>query len=386
MPAPPAGARVAIISGSFGAGHDAAAREIGIRLGEHGVACDLLDIVDLYPPGLGGLLRRVYFLQLRTVPASWRWLLGRLEGEGSRLNTAARLVSQVGGRRTRARAATGYLAVVSTHPLASQMLGQLRRRDRLRTPVMTYLTDASVHGLWVHERVDLHLAIHAVAAKAALDHGARLVEVVQPAVRHGFDHPADRGLDHATDGGFDHPTETRRAQARAQHGLPATGALVLITGGSEGVVELVEAASDIREHGGGVPVVLCGRNDSLRRRLEDEPGVLALGWVQDMTSLYAAVDVVVQNAGGSTSLEALAARRPVLSYRCIPGHGETNAAALADAGLAPWARDREDLDRLLAAALAGPVLDPHGEGDPVDGLSEQPCVGAVILRATVGVP
>lgn len=84
MPAPPAGARVAIISGSFGAGHDAAAREIGIRLGEHGVACDLLDIVDLYPPGLGGLLRRVYFLQLRTCrppgAGSWAGSRGRAAG------------------------------------------------------------------------------------------------------------------------------------------------------------------------------------------------------------------------------------------------------------------------------------------------------------------
>lgn len=68
-----------------------------------------------------------------------------------------------------------------------------------------------------------------------------------------------------------------------------------------------------------------------------------------------ACDVLVQNAGGLTSLEAFASGLPVASYRCIPGHGQTNAAALEEAGLAVWIRERADLRGTLAELLDGPL-------------------------------
>ena len=49
---------------------------------------------------------------------------------------------------------------------------------------------------------------------------------------------------------------------------------------------------------------------------------------------------------------------PAVTYRPIPGHGRANAAVLDDAGLAPWARTREELcggaarSRLRSAAVA----------------------------------
>ena len=43
-------------------------------------------------------------------------------------------------------------AVVSTYPLASLVLGRMRKKKWLRVPVATYLTDFAVHPLWVHDR------------------------------------------------------------------------------------------------------------------------------------------------------------------------------------------------------------------------------------------
>lgn len=48
---------VDIVSGSFGAGHDAAAREIALRLEARGYATRTWDIVDLMPGHLGRILR-----------------------------------------------------------------------------------------------------------------------------------------------------------------------------------------------------------------------------------------------------------------------------------------------------------------------------------------
>ena len=52
-----------------------------------------------------------------------------------------------------------------------------------------------------------------------------------------------------------------------------------------------------------------------------------------------------------TTLETRAAGLRTLTHRCLPGHGETNAAALDAAGLAPWSHSVAELAVNLEAAL-----------------------------------
>lgn len=335
-PAP--GSVVEIVSGSFGAGHDAAAREIGWRLESRGYTVRHWDVVDLMPGLLGRALRAAYLRQIRSAPSSWGWLLRSLEQHGRTADLIARAVASGANALMDGLAGTTPAAVISTHPFASQALGELRASGRLQAPAVTYLTDMSVHRLWVHEAVDLHLALHDLPAAEAQSLGAGRTTVVRPVVPSGFVPLADR--------------TTGRVLARRALGLPEQAPLALMTGGSLGIGDLVRAAEEVARTGLAVPVVLCGQNDRLRRRLRRLPQVVALGWVDDMRSLYAAVDVVVQNAGGFTSLEARAMGLPTVTYRCIAGHGESNSAALEVAGWAPWIRSVEELAPALGAALA----------------------------------
>ncbi|PYC66099.1 UDP-N-acetylglucosamine--N-acetylglucosamine transferase, partial [Streptomyces tateyamensis] len=240
---------------------------------------------------------------------------------------------------------TETAAVVSTYPLASQALGRLRKNGVVQVPVATFLTDMSVHPLWVAEGVDLHLALHEVAAIQAAKHGATDVEICGPLVGPAF-RPAR--------------SEAEVARERTRFGLPLDRPVALITAGSWGVGEVELTAREIADAGVAVPVTVCGHNDVLRQKLEQAGIGVALGWVADMPALLRASSVVVQNAGGLTSLEAMASGIPVVSYRCLPGHGVTNAAALDEAGLAAWIRSERRLGKALVEALAaGPVPAPR---------------------------
>ena len=59
---------VDIVTGSFGAGHDAAAREIAARFQARGYDTRSWDIVDLFPAGLGRVVRAGYLRQLVVAP------------------------------------------------------------------------------------------------------------------------------------------------------------------------------------------------------------------------------------------------------------------------------------------------------------------------------
>jgi UDP-N-acetylglucosamine:LPS N-acetylglucosamine transferase len=120
----------------------------------------------------------------------------------------------------------------------------------------------------------------------------------------------------------------------------------MLAAGSLGLGDLVGTAREVTA-AGLTPLVLCGRNEALRRRAAREPGTVALGWRTDVDRLLQVADVLVQNAGGLSFTEALVAGLPSVTYRPIPGHGRANAAVLERAGLAPWARDAADLAVLL---------------------------------------
>ncbi len=352
---------VDIVSGSFGAGHDVAAEAIAEQLRARGFSTRTWDVVDLMPGHLGRMLRSGYLKQIQSMPATWRWTLGAIDRNDAVTRTIVR-----GLRSTESAlldiAAEGPRHFVSTHPFPSQSLGHLRATGRLSVPVTTYLTDMSVHRLWVHPGVDTHLAVHDIPARQARSLGAGETRVVNPAIRTAF----------AT------TTRSRAGQsvARGVLGLPDDQRrLALVTGGAYGIGRLFESARDIAATGLVTPVVLCGTNRRLLARVDRCPSMIGLGWVADMPRVLDAVDVVVQNSGGMTSLETRAAAVPMITYRCIAGHGESNASALDAAGLAPWAHDPAQLRRSLLKALQVRKVSPPQRWsgtDVVDALFELP--------------
>ncbi len=348
-----------IISAAIGAGHDGAAEELARRLGLAGFSVDRHDLLDLLPPLLGTSMRASYRTALKIAPRTWDRALGRMNHGSGLGRSAVRFASTARRRITRAIGPPGSRpdVVVSTYPLASQALGELRVRGALDMPIVTFLTDMSVHPLWIHAGADLHLALHEITAGQAQALGAANVRVVAPAVRPAF-HP-DRVIDDAG-----------HTALRHRFHLPA-GRLALVVAGSWGVGEIAETVCDIAETGIATPVVACGRNDALRVRLRRAGHGPTFGWIGDMPDLINACDVVVQNAGGLTSLEAIAVGVPVLTYRCLVGHGRTNADALHRAGWAPWITDLASLPAALTHAFSTPRNAVSFTGmDPIQALCE----------------
>ncbi|MET7998077.1 hypothetical protein ABZU76_45055 [Amycolatopsis sp. NPDC005232] len=332
--------RVVIVSARIGAGHDGAAKELARCLSERGDSAEIVDFLDLLPGRLGRLLCDAYHQQLRIAPRSWDWLLGAL-GSPS-LAAVARGVAGLAAANL-ANAVDGAHQVVSTYPLATLAAGRLKARGELGQELVAYLTDPSVHRLCVSPWADLTVAPNEIAAEQARALGAVRTVVRQPLVAPQF-RPVSGGAE--------------RARLRLAYGLPADRALALVVSGSWGVGEVERTVADLRADGVVEPVVVCGRNDALRCRLAQAGVRHVFGWVDTMANLMRACDLVVQNAGGLTTSEALATGLPVLTYRCLPGHGRANSAVLDRAGTVPWVRSPEALGDALRTAL-------HREPAPV---------------------
>lgn len=350
VPSPAPASRVLIVSGSVGAGHDGAARELAERLRAAGVSVAVKDLLAALPRWLSVFVREGYTTSVDHVPAAFQLLFSRLENEGSLWQIARALCARADDRVAHWLDEGSYDLVVSTYPLAGQVLGDLRASGRCRVPVVTYLTDPAAHRFWVHPSVDRHLTVtSATADQGTTDYGVPLTPA-GPLV------PARFGTAVS-------PSELRRA--REELDLPAGLPVALLAGGSF-AFGLLPSVADVAA-AGLVPVVLCGRNERLRRHVARVPGAVALGWRTDVHVLLQVADVLVHNAGGLSFTEALVAGLPAVTYRPIPGHGRANAAVLERFGLAPWPRTREELvDALHEQVRAG--RSPRALDDPADAI------------------
>jgi UDP-N-acetylglucosamine:LPS N-acetylglucosamine transferase len=326
---------VLIVSGSVGAGHDGAAYELAARLAGAGVEVAVRDFLDAVPRPVARVMREGYVLAVERVPLAFEVFFRGLERRGLFWEAEQGVCTRAARTVARWVDEFGPDAVVATYPPAGQAIGALRADGSLPVPAYTYLTDPAVHISWLHPAVDRHLTV----TSATADHGAATyavhLEVAGPLVPERFAQRLPAG---------------ERAALRAELAVGADRPLALLAGGSLGLGDVRTTVDDVVA-AGFAAVVLCGRNERLRRRLTG-PGVVALGWRDDVHRLLQAADVLVQNAGGLSFTESLVAGLPAVTYRPIPGHGRANAAVLHDAGLAPWARDRAELARHLHAQAA----------------------------------
>jgi UDP-N-acetylglucosamine:LPS N-acetylglucosamine transferase len=329
--------RILIVSADIGAGHNAVGRALQAAAERLWPGCQThwVDTLDVMGRGVGPLFRRIYVANVESTPWlydffyrlvwRWRWLAA----------ASKRLVGAWSGRRLAAHIARiAPDLIVSTYPMGSAGLAWLRRRGRLPVSVGVWVSDFAPHPFWLYRELDLHLVMHDVAVGPACEsEPGATVSVSAPVVTDLF-RPGDRSA------------------ARRRLGLPDEAFIAVVSCGSLafGRAELAVAEVLQAEPHASV-VVVCGRNEALRERigsgLGSDPRVRVFGWVDDMAALMVAADVVVTNAGGVTSLEALACGRAVLMHRPIAGHGMANAKLMTKAGVAETCTATGDLARAV---------------------------------------
>jgi processive 1,2-diacylglycerol beta-glucosyltransferase len=85
-------------------------------------------------------------------------------------------------------------------------------------------------------------------------------------------------------------------------------------------------------------IVICGKNESLEKRLlnlqRDRHPVKVIGYTKEMDAWMAASDLIVGKAGGLTSTEALARGLVLVIVNPIPGQEERNSDHFLEEGVA----------------------------------------------------
>lgn len=311
-----------VVTAGMGAGHDQVAGELAGRIRARGNQVLVVDLLEVLPAGLGWGLRGGYAGMLRAAPwlyelVFWVFFRPHRLGQPGVFPLDALAARQLGQIVERYRPGV----VVSTFHLAAQVAGRMRVRGQLAAASVVVITEPAAHVLWLHPGTDLFLCPYPWVAAAARQRTRRAACAPGPVVAQRFRCPGDR------------------ARGRRSMNVRCGEDVVLVSAGSWGVGQVAVTARCLTQLVGVCPVVLCGRNEQLRRRIAGITGCRALGWRDDLPDLFAASAVLVDQSGGSTCAEAFAAGVPVVMHCPLPGHGRLGMQALAEAGLVSAAPD-----------------------------------------------
>ncbi len=228
--------------------------------------------------------------------------------------------------------------IVSVHPVLTHFSIRALQEANLRIPFVTVVTDlVSLHPLWLCPETDFCLVPTEPARDCALAGGLPIEKVKVVGLPVGLKFARETG---------------EKEALRDKLGLERDRPTILVVGGGEGMGKVYKVARAIaKARVDAQLVVVAGRNERLRRRLEKvewEIPTTIFGFVTNMSELMAASDVIVTKAGPATISEALTVGLPILLSGFIPGQEEGNVEYVISKGVGACA----EKPQLIAATLA----------------------------------
>ena len=349
-PTPSGGSpRVLILFSDTGGGHRAAARALTDALRALDPTCEVTVADPLIGEGptIVRRLASLYSPMIRRSRTAW----GAVYHSSNTQPTFAAIRAVFGPP---VRKVVGLLlqqhdpdVVLSVHPLLNHVAHQAIRKSGRPRALMTVITDlVDFHRGWTFSQADLVIAPTEGARKVAL---RRRV-------------PPDRvkllGL--PVDVRFRPPAPGEKQALQRRFGLMEGRFTVLIIGGAAGAGHLSAHVRvlGLDQHPWQL-VVVCGRNEKLRRRLyelEAQTPMLVLGFVDYMPELMRACDLVVTKAGPGAIAEALATGLPLVITGFLPGQESPNVDFVVESRIGFFAPKETDLlDEVRVMAEGGPT-------------------------------
>ena len=344
--------KIIITYASAGAGHFKAAEAIYYYFKEQHkeIEVEIIDVVQktnalfrlVYTFGYSLLINHALFL--------WRlaFLLtyARLLRKGTRV--AASFI-----HRLNSKALSRFLKqenpdfIISTHFFPSEIAAHLKKNRKIRSRVISVITDFGVHPFWVSEGTDSYVVASEYTKKILM--------------LEGIDETRIRLLGIPIDPKFLH--RRQRGDLCKKISIEQGRFTVLIVSGSFGIGPVEEIVDLLYKE---VQIlVVCARNKNLFARLKNKnyPQVLVYGFVENMQDLMAASDVIITKPGGMSISELLVMELVPIFISAIPGQETENIKAMEEYGIGVTARN--------AGEIRSIVLDYLGNPDKLNSIREK---------------
>lgn len=326
--------KVLILTCSTGEGHNSAAYALKTAFEDCNVTCELADPVSFRSDRMKQLVASLYNRTIKKAPA----VFGAVYRLGDAYS-ASNLPSPVYWANSRyAEQLKAHIleehfdAVVCTHLYGMEAMTAVLKDPEFKIPCYGVLTDY----VCIPFLDETRLTGYFVPRKQTRDHlvgkGIRADSVFITGI------PVDKAF-------TNHPDARH---ARTELDIPQDKKVYLTMTGGVGCENMEGLCARIMENlkSDGMLIVLTGRNDELKKKLDDRygqnPGFRTVPFTKKVSLYMAASDVLISKPGGLSSTEAAVANIPQVHFHAIPGCETYNARYFSDHGMAFLAHNEQE--------------------------------------------
>ncbi|HOW28283.1 MAG TPA: glycosyltransferase [Elusimicrobiota bacterium] len=334
--------RILFLYIAISSGHQRAAEAVMMALHQlnphiigHGV-----DSFTYAYPVLGPLLARLYLEMLQRTPQIWDYLYDNTTIAES--TKEIRELLNIFNNRKLFRLFKQFhpRAMVCTQAFPASIVAALKRKGKIRLPLIGIVTDYEMHTYWLSKEIDLFLVGSEDIKRDLIGRGVRESKILVTGI------PIDPH--------FAVPGD--KVQERKRLGLNPTLPTALVMGGSRGLGPLEDVVQSLRTLQTPLQVlVVCGQNKAIYKKLRDrfktDHSVRVFGYSKTIPRLMDAADLLISKPGGLTCAESLAKGLPLVMISPIPGQEERNARYLLKHGAAVRADNLRDLQNEVRSLL-----------------------------------
>lgn len=320
--------KLLILSATGGAGHTRAAE----ALEETAQSLDLpiqanhYDCLDFTTKGFKRLYSESYLAMVNKAPELWGYLYSRSEMKPYEKKGLLKLFDALNYKN--------YLkflldekpdALICTHFLPYISISGALRKAGITASVFAATTDFDVHQYWIDSVVKRYYVHTEESAWQLRSKGvtADRIDVKGIPIKKEF------------------ASREERSAVRRRLSLYPDRLTILMVWGGFGVGKAEEMAKEVIGMLEIFPeqrftlLVVCGRNEKLRRRLSEQSPLPHVdthlfGYVENVHELMSASDVLISKAGGLTSAESMALGIPMIIVDPIPGQETRNAEMIVE--------------------------------------------------------
>ncbi len=207
--------------------------------------------------------------------------------------------------------------IVSTYsfPGINHWIKRSLRQMKKYIPFVTVITDSiSIHEMWYGKDVDYYIVANEETKEAVVEKGyaKTKVKVLGFPVHPKFFHSLSK------------------EEARQSLHIHTEKQVFLMSVGTGSKLKDVAWVKDFHQKCGkhAKLIMILANNEDLFQKLEKMnlgDNVTLLKWVDNMYAYMKAADVIITKAGGATVMECIAARRPMIITKVLPGQEQGNA-------------------------------------------------------------
>ncbi len=322
--------KILIAYATAGIGHKKAALAVKAALDEmalNDVEIKLIDALDYTSPFFKWSYLQLYLFMVNKTPTLWGLsyfvtdnpIANLLISKFRRLNNwinSKKLIELIESWKPD--------VIISTHFFASEVVGDMKKRDNLGSKLITVVTDYRSHSWWIADKTDVYVV-------ASEDTKADLI-------RWNVEESRIKVLGIPVEPVFSKPVDGKAILDKA--GLLDDRLTILVIGGGFGVGPIEAIVKTIDSISRPLQIIaICGHNEELVKKLEElkagfKDKMIVMGFVNNVYEYMEIADLLISKSGGITVSESLAKELPMVVIAPIIGQETRNCSFIVKHGTA----------------------------------------------------